>query len=53
MINGRLRWNKIEHRLFCHINQNWRARPLADRMAVVQLIAATTTKNGAAGRSRA
>jgi len=43
---GTSKWNKIEHRLFCHITQNWRARPLADRMAVVELIAATTTKTG-------
>src|SRR5258705_10458238 len=40
------KWNKIEHRLFCHITQNWRGRPLVDRMAVVELIAATTTKAG-------
>lgn len=39
-------WNKIEHRLFCHITQNWRGRPLADRAAIVELIAATTTKTG-------
>jgi hypothetical protein len=39
-------WNKIEHRMFCHITQNWRARPLTDRLAVVELIAATTTKTG-------
>src|SRR5262249_27791948 len=43
---GTCEWNKIEHRLFCHITQNWRARPLAGRMAVVELIAATTTKTG-------
>ena len=39
-------WNKIEHRLFCHITQNWRATPLTSRAAVVELIAATTTKTG-------
>src|SRR5208282_509044 len=39
-------WNKIEHRLFCHITQNWRGRPLTSRSAVVELIAATTTKKG-------
>src|SRR5208282_5508728 len=39
-------WNKIEHRLFCHITQNWRARPLTDRVAVVELIGATTTNMG-------
>ena len=43
---GTSKWNKIEHRLFCHITQNWRGRPLTDRMAVVELIAATTTKTG-------
>jgi Rhodopirellula transposase DDE domain len=39
-------WNKIEHRMFCHITQNWRGRPLTDRLAVVELIGATTTKTG-------
>ena len=39
-------WNKIEHRLFCHITQNWRGRPLTSQSAVVELIAATTTKTG-------
>ena len=43
---GTSKWNKIEHRLFCQITQNWRGRPLTDRMAVVELIAATTTKTG-------
>jgi hypothetical protein len=43
---GTSKWNKIEHRLFCHITQNWRARPLLDRMTVVELIAATTTTTG-------
>ena len=43
---GTSKWNRIEHRLFCHITQTWRARPLADRMAGVELIAATTTKTG-------
>ena len=43
---GTSKWNKIEHRLFCHITQNWRARPLTDRLAVVELIGATTTKTG-------
>ncbi len=35
-----------EHRLFCHIMQNWRGRPLTDRLAVVELNGATTTKAG-------
>ena len=43
---GTSKWNRIEHRLFCYITQNWRARPLVSRMAVVELIAATTTKTG-------
>jgi len=43
---GTSKWNKIEHRLFCYITQNWRARPLTSRAAVVELIAATTTKAG-------
>ena len=32
--------------MFCHITQTWRGRPLTDRLAVVELIAATTTKSG-------
>ena len=43
---GTSKWNKIEHRLFCHITQNWRGKPLTSRLAVVELIAATTTKSG-------
>src|SRR5580700_9880409 len=43
---GTSKWNKIEHRLFCHITQNWRGRPLTARVAVVELIGATTTKTG-------
>ena len=43
---GTSKWNKIEHRLFCHITQNWRSKPLVSRAAVVELIAATTTKTG-------
>ena len=43
---GTSKWNRIEHRLFCHITQNWRGRPLTDRLAVVELIGATTTKAG-------
>jgi hypothetical protein len=43
---GTSKWNKIEHRLFCHITQTWRGRPLTDRLAVVELIGATTTKTG-------
>jgi hypothetical protein len=43
---GTSKWNKIEHRLFCHITQNWRGRPLTNRVAVVELIGATTTQTG-------
>ena len=43
---GTSKWNKIEHRLFCYITQSWRGRPLTDRLAVVELIGATTTKTG-------
>jgi hypothetical protein len=38
---GTSKGNKIEHRLFCHITQNWRGRPFTDRLAVVELIGAT------------
>ena len=44
------KWNKIEHRLFCHITQNWRGKPLVSHLAVVDLIAATTTTDRADGR---
>lgn len=43
---GTSKWNKIEHRLFCRITQNWRGRPLTDRRVVVELIGATTTRTG-------
>ena len=43
---GASKWNKIEHRLFCHVTQNWRGRPLTDRLAVVELIGATTANAG-------
>ena len=43
---GTSKWNKIEHRLFCRITQNWRGRPLADHATIIDLIAATTTKTG-------
>lgn len=43
---GTSKWNKIEHRLFCHITENWRARPLHSRAMVVNLIANTTTEAG-------
>ena len=43
---GTSKWNKIEHRMFCHITQNWRGRPLLSRQVVVNLIGGTTTKTG-------
>jgi Rhodopirellula transposase DDE domain len=43
---GTSKWNKIEHRLFCHITQNWRGRPLVDHVTIVETIGATTTKTG-------
>jgi hypothetical protein len=43
---GTSKWNKIEHRMFCHITQNWRGRPLVSREAIVNLIGSTTTKQG-------
>jgi Rhodopirellula transposase DDE domain len=43
---GTSKWNKIEHRMFCHITQNWRGRPLISREVVVNLIGSTTTKTG-------
>ena len=43
---GTSKWNKIEHRLFCHITQTWRGKPLISRETVVELIASTTTRTG-------
>jgi hypothetical protein len=43
---GTSKWNKIEHRMFCHITQNWRGRPLVDHEVVVNLIGSTTTETG-------
>lgn len=43
---GTSKWNKIEHRLFCQITQNWRGRPLISREVVVNLIANTNTTTG-------
>ena len=43
---GTSKWNKIEHRLFSFITQNWRGKPLVSYQTIVQLIAATTTKAG-------
>lgn len=43
---GTSKWNKIEHRMFCHITMNWRGRPLVSHDVVVNLIANTTTNKG-------
>jgi len=43
---GTSKWNKIEHRLFCHITQNWRGQPLASHDIMVKLIGQTTTRAG-------
>jgi transposase len=43
---GTSKWNKIEHRLFSFISQNWRGKPLVNHEVIVNLIAATTTETG-------
>ena len=43
---GTSKWNKIEHRLFSFISQNWRAKPLVSYRVIVELISATTTQTG-------
>ena len=43
---GTSKWNKIEHRLFSFISQNWRGKPLVSRAVIINLIAATKTKTG-------
>jgi transposase len=43
---GTSKWNKIEHRLFCHITRNWRGTPLETLEIVVESIGATTTETG-------
>ena len=43
---GTSKWNKIEHRLFCHVTQNWRGRPLVSHDVIVSLIGSTTTAKG-------
>ncbi len=48
---GTSRWNRIEHRLFSAITQNWRGKPLVSHEVIVKLIAATTTRTGLKVRS--
>jgi transposase len=43
---GTSKWNKIEHRLFCHVTRNWRGQPLQTYEIVVNFIGSTTTKSG-------
>ncbi|GCE44684.1 mobile element protein [Rhodococcus wratislaviensis] len=43
---GTSKWNKIEHRMFCHITANWRGRPLTSYQVAIETIAATTTRTG-------
>jgi hypothetical protein len=43
---GTSKWNKIEHRMFCHITQNWRGKPLVSHQVIVNLIASTATQKG-------
>ncbi len=49
---GTSKWNKIEHRMFCHITANWRGRALESRRVIVNLIANTTTAKGLKIRAR-
>lgn len=43
---GTSKWNKIEHKMFCHLTTNWPGRPLISREVVVNLIGKTTTTKG-------
>ena len=43
---GTSKWNKIEHKLFCHITRNWQGVPLETIEIVVNLISSTTTSTG-------
>jgi hypothetical protein len=43
---GTSKWNKIEHRLFCHVTRNWQGQPLETYEIVVNLIGSTTTESG-------
>lgn len=43
---GTSKWNKIEHRMFCHITENWRGHALTSHQVIVNLIANTTTRKG-------
>jgi hypothetical protein len=43
---GTSKWNKIEHRMFCHITRNWRGKPLVSHEVIIKLIGATSTEKG-------
>jgi hypothetical protein len=49
---GTSKWNKIEHRLFSFISQNWRGKPLISHQVIIDLIAATTTTTGLIVKSK-
>ncbi len=40
------KWNKIEHRVYCHITENWRGKPLTSRAVIVNLIGSTRIRTG-------
>jgi hypothetical protein len=43
---GTSKWNKIEHRMFCHITENWRGQPLVSHEVIINLISSTATAKG-------
>jgi Rhodopirellula transposase DDE domain len=43
---GTSKWNKIEHRMFCHITRNWRGMALISHEPIIKLIGATTMQKG-------
>jgi hypothetical protein len=49
---GTSKWNKIEHRLFSFISQNWRGKPLISHQVIIDLISATTTNTGLTVKSK-
>jgi transposase len=49
---GTSKWNKIEHRMFCHITENWRGQPLVSHTVIVNLIGHTKTAEGLAIKAK-
>ena len=49
---GTSKWNKIEHRLFCHITQNWRGKSLCSFETIVDLIGHVRTTTGLRVRAK-